>query len=1203
MKIKEIFQSDITRDIPPVIYFHEQKPEKLLEEVNEYIITGGYEEGDPRRQRTGDGIHEQFVHLLKALSTELGRSGGVELPACWISGFYGSGKSSFAKLLGLSLDERVLPDGRKLSAALLARDDSPRRQELHAAWSYLRGQLDPLAVVFDIGAMARDDEHIHTAAKRQLQERLGYCPGSHYVADFELKLEQDNEYERFLSLAEQTLGKPWSQARAESLAEDHFSEVMHAMFPSRYEDPMAWLDIRTGSQAGVGTAVDETVRDIEAMLGFRAPGKTVFLVVDEVSQYIHGHEARMLKLQTFVAALGQRLKGRVWIFATGQQKIEEDVEGGNISKLKDRFPPRLRVHLAPTNIRDVVHKRLLKKDPLKVRELEALFDQHRPDLCLYGYKCDQITSMDFLEVYPMLPAHVDLLMQITSSLRARSTRMKGDDHAIRGLLQLLGELFRELELGEQPLGTLLTIDQIYDVQHTALDADVQNTMARLASLDDLVSDRNVMRAARAVALLELIQDQEPTTPELVARCLYPRLGAGSEVEALRSALEKLAEHGILSRSEKQGYRIQSSAGQDWANERDSYGVTGQAVSVLVAEKLKQLVGQADRPRYRNRPFPLAASFSDGRATRDERLVSPNDPAVVGFDLAFLTRQEERREELWLKESDEQLRRDRIVWVCGSTTGLEQRARELIRSRQMVGRYEPRQQSLPEARRRLLYDERTRLDHLENDFNDQVAACFLAGELYFRARKLNKESWSRSFPNVLQAAGQEVLPALYPHFTELAITEGDMRQLLEFELRGVSNKFLPGELGLLELDSGRYSPTCRGEVPTRIKEFIIANNGTTGANLLGEFGGPPYGYAPDIVRASVLGLLRGSFVVLRPASGVRVTSVQDPDVQDLFRRDRDFKLADILPADDSGLTPQARVKLRRFLSDSLRVEADPDNDHLADAIFRHFPSQLEKLQELQQRLARLPRQSEVPRALEQLGGVLARCMRSRHVEDVLKAVLQHLDALRDGLQHLGIYLGDLTEDSLRKLNRVDRVRTVELEQLRTVGLEQEVARDWDQLERQFDAPCPWREVDSVVEAAERIQSRYREARADYLDRQDKLYQELHDRLILRDGFNKLKSEQSDHVLRPLREARCTTTPEATSPALAFLRDSVPAQLRHADEEANRRFDEIVQHVVIVPLRVKTTGREFNNLQELEAFLQELRDRISAQLKEGVRVRLT
>ena len=42
MKLRDLFQSDVTRDIPPVVYFHEQTPAKLEAEVGEYIITGGF---------------------------------------------------------------------------------------------------------------------------------------------------------------------------------------------------------------------------------------------------------------------------------------------------------------------------------------------------------------------------------------------------------------------------------------------------------------------------------------------------------------------------------------------------------------------------------------------------------------------------------------------------------------------------------------------------------------------------------------------------------------------------------------------------------------------------------------------------------------------------------------------------------------------------------------------------------------------------------------------------------------------------------------------------------------------------------------------------------------------------------------------------------------------------------------------------------
>src|SRR5690606_294671 len=129
--------------------------------VAEYIVTGGYDKQDPRFNE--HGIHEQFVRLLSGMRAELDKPGGPDLPAAWISGFYGSGKSSFAKLLGLALNGLRLPDGKPLAEALLRRDESPGRDEFRKAWHALLEKVKPMAVVFDIGSVARDDEHIHAA--------------------------------------------------------------------------------------------------------------------------------------------------------------------------------------------------------------------------------------------------------------------------------------------------------------------------------------------------------------------------------------------------------------------------------------------------------------------------------------------------------------------------------------------------------------------------------------------------------------------------------------------------------------------------------------------------------------------------------------------------------------------------------------------------------------------------------------------------------------------------------------------------------------------------------------------------------------------------------------------------------------------------------------------------------------------------------
>lgn len=1208
MLLKDIFADDVTRDIPPVVYFHEQKPEKVAEEVREYIITGGYLDNHPRhRFIKSTGIHEQFVKLLRGLREELAKKGGPELPASWISGFYGSGKSSFAKLLGLALDGVCLPDGQSLAEALLNRDDTQKASEFKEAWENLQSRLDPLAVVFDVGAIARDDEQIHSAVRREIQGRLGYCAMSHHVADHELKLELDGQWDAFEACAEEELGEPWAIAKDSSIADEDFSLVLHKLNPTLYVDPLSWYESRAGSNTGIGSSVDETTKAIAQMLKRRAPGKTLFVVIDEVSQYIYQNTERMLALQSFVSALGQRLKGQVWILATGQQKLEDSDDESNISKLKDRFPPKLRVHLAPTNIRDVVHKRLLKKKPTKEQELEALFNQYRADLKLYGYQCDTITREDFLEVYPLLPGYVDLLMQITSNLRTRSSRAKGDDHAIRGLLQLLGEMFREQRLGDQPLGTLITLDNIYEVQRSALDNDVQITLARLFNHEEVTNDATCIRVAKAVALLELIQEQEPTTPTLVSQCLYDQLGSGNQESGITQALEKLRSLNLLSYSEKTGYKIQSSTGQEWARERDGYSVIQDALSVIVADKLKEMMGAVDRPRFKGNSFRWASYYSDGRQRKDERLQVPSELAVVTVDFRFLRSQEERKTADWIQASDQDIMRKRLLWVVGKLEDLESQLRDLARSRHMLDKYQGRSNSLSREKQRLLLEEQNRCESLEDRVKEAIAKVFLNGELYFRGRQLDRQQYGTGFASVLLKVGESILPDLYSRYIDIAITPTELTQLLEPQLSGPSHKFMAEGLGILDLDQGKYAPTCQGEVPARIGQVVCDENGIAGNALLAKFGGPPYGYPADVVKACLAGLLRAGKVRIRPESGAEITSVKDPGARDLFTKDRDLKRADVLPPSETGISAKDRVRICKFFDESLGIELDRDNDAIADAVFKHFPSQASRLRELEQRYNQLPNRPSLPKSLLNLQKALEKSMRSRQVEPTLNEVKRNLDTLRDGIQELGILLAELTPEVGQDLERAVKIQDNQVEQLQQVNKLEAVEAAVKAIAEQLALERPWRDIKSLDQPLKEIEVRYIAVRTRFIEQQEQKAEEIRGQVQQRQGYCKLNEDQAGRVLRPIREAIYDTTAEALHPTLLELRDTAQIRVSRAAEKANQNLSDELSRSTgeeVIEFQLDLKNREISSPQEVEDLVNQVRDRLLQQLqdKPNVRIRL-
>ena len=1205
MLIRDLFVSDVTRDIPPVVYFHEQSPEKLASEVSEYIVTGGWPEGHPNHRRVPNGIHEQYVHLLKTIAAELDRPGGPDLPNAWISGFYGSGKSSFAKLLGLALDGVALPGGTSLAEALLRRDTSPRSPDLRAAWGSLRQKIDPIAVVFDIGSVARDNEQIHSATLRQVQRRLGYCATESLVADFELTLEREGQWARFEQVAEQTLGAPWERVKDRPFAEEDFSRVMAAMFPDHYTDPMSWFMSRAGTHAR-SESPEEAVKAISDMLRFRRPGATLFLVVDEVSQYVLSSKDRVDRLRAFATALGATLKGRVWLLAVGQQKLDEEADQSFLVWAKDRFPPKLRVHLAATNIRDVVHKRLLQKRPEVEASLRALFERHRADLKLFAYDCEAVTTEELVEFYPMLPGHVGLLLQITSALRTRSSRVQGDDQAIRGLLQLLGELFRAQKLADQPVGHLVTLDQIYEVQHTALDSDVQASMARV--LDQCADDVSglLIRAAKAVALLELIQDVTPTDARLVAQCLYDRVDRGSQVSEVGGALEELRRRNLLGYSERTGYKIQSTAGEEWERERRDLGVPRETISEAVKEALDYLLAGPERPRLQGRPFPWSARFSDGRSFNDTGFGDQRSDAVVPVDFRFLSA-EERIESTWVRRSAESLLENRILWVCGPTDQAEDRVRELTRSRAMVRKFKPRRESLNPARRLLLQQEENRVEDLDREVRDAVAAAWMDGSLYFRGRVLKPRDLGPGFGSSLEAAGTRILPELYPHFVVTDLAPGELLQLVEAELIGPSPKLLTGDLGILELDGGRYVPACGGVVPRRVQEHVEAEGGLSGATLIARFSGPPYGYTANVVKACVAGLLRAGRVRIQPEGNPEITAVRDAGVRDLFERDRTFRRSTIFPAGEDDIGFQSRARICKFFEEHLQHPLDRQDDAIADAVAGLFPLQAQRLRGVLARLNRLPGAPAAPPALAQLGDALEDCLRFvRQTRPTVKLVKKHLDALRDGIQLLGLYEAELTAEAIEAVTEAANLRDYPVAQLRAVGAldaDQEAAAQ--RLEAHLALERPWREIASLQPDLTALNEAYTAERRRLLEWQEREAEQARGRVRARSGFSTLTADQSHRVLRPIALAMTSTTAEAIAPTLAALKDPFRLALQSAEEEANETLDQILSEgarPLIVKVDLSLRNREITSEAEVNTLVEEIRRRLLEQVHAGARVRL-
>ena len=87
MDIKHLFDpsKDIYRTIEKVITYGADQKHRLKAEISEYVVT--------------ESIEDQLERLLSSMQAAM-ELGGENEVGVWVSGFYGSGKSSFTKYLG-----------------------------------------------------------------------------------------------------------------------------------------------------------------------------------------------------------------------------------------------------------------------------------------------------------------------------------------------------------------------------------------------------------------------------------------------------------------------------------------------------------------------------------------------------------------------------------------------------------------------------------------------------------------------------------------------------------------------------------------------------------------------------------------------------------------------------------------------------------------------------------------------------------------------------------------------------------------------------------------------------------------------------------------------------------------------------------------------------------------------------------------------
>ena len=345
MRIQDMFERDIDRDINGVVKVAQEDESAVEQELSEYVVT---------RE-----LARHFADFFGAYESALDKP--TDRIGVWISGFFGSGKSHFLKMLSYLLTNQVV-DGRHAIDYFDGKFEDP----MVDASARRCASVTTESILFNIDNKAvgkKDADILKRTFARVFYDHLGFYGEDLKLARLERFVDDKGLTQSFRDAFEQINGEPWTDARAEyDFFSDDLIDALEQAGVMSADEARRWLDDPNGGDLSIETLTDQ-IRDYAAARAKECGGNfRLLFMIDEIGQFIGSDSNLMLNLQTIVEELGTKCAGRVWVMVTSQEAIDEvtKVVGQDFSKIQGRFNTRL--SLSSSSADEVIKRRILEKN-------------------------------------------------------------------------------------------------------------------------------------------------------------------------------------------------------------------------------------------------------------------------------------------------------------------------------------------------------------------------------------------------------------------------------------------------------------------------------------------------------------------------------------------------------------------------------------------------------------------------------------------------------------------------------------------------------------------------------------------------------------------------------------------------------------------------------------------------------------------------
>ena len=988
--LRELFVYPIERYIPPVAKVNDLAETVVAADLREYVVTTPIERG--------------LMAFLEAYAES--RTAATDRIGVWISGFFGAGKSHFAKMLGYLLENRSVggQTARELFATRLA--GSSHRMEIEGLL-HRAGLLDSHVITFQIKAeqdlTAKDDSisaimYRSYLASRDLSKNIA-------VASLELSLIERGLYDAFRAEVERQTGRPWAEEREDFLfIRPTVAEALQTVAPAAYrsrEEALAALDLMQRSQglsvsdlaARLADYVDELARTGNP----EHPPRLVF-IIDEMGQFIGDNGQKLLELQSIAEEFATRGRGKLWLIITSQAKLDELIAGvkaraADFSKIGQRFD--IRLALTSEDVEKVLEGRILQKRPERSAEIEGFYQAHAGALAALAVlpgasrSLPAMSAERFAANTPFLPYHLPLIQAIFGAVKSATATGFGINPEARSMIGMamgvLSERANGFTGGE--LGRTVALDMVYDrIAADILSQDrqeIENVERRLPGWQALDS-----RVLKALYLLQQVSWIAVTTDTL-AHTLVRDVQSDNLVAlkaSVEASLDRLAAARYVVPKEDGAWEFLTGAKKSFEEEVAGVNVRQADVRRAARGRLTEVLRPIGKLNYRDglRAFDVIVR-GDG-----EELQGGQDLVLEVYSPIY-RQLEDRFSPQDLEQIESFSHPETVYWAADPDADLANQLTRLIKLNDVLGRWQAKPTKTDEERE-IIREKGTEVSTLQTKIETSLRTALYNGVVIWNGRAEELDGRATTLNPIFNRVMSQAAPTVYPKFDLAAVkpVEDDIKAALTIGTHALVA--VGGGLNLFGADGhlNQHSAAV-AEVRAEIAGRSRRGGDLDGKSLEEHFTGIPYGWHPTVVRLILAALFRAGMISAK-ADNVHYTDHAAPAGQALFTQVRPFRRAAFFYEEAEAITP---AELRRAQDELKLIFEAPRREETANVLAEQIVAEMNEWNGRAERvvLQLRPIGYPIPAALTNSTDLVQRVTRHSNPGKVVKAFLVALDEVR------------------------------------------------------------------------------------------------------------------------------------------------------------------------------------------------------------------